>query len=430
MTTTAIIVTVLSVVLAVLLALKMIPLLVWLERRGAGFIQDRPGPNRANVFGFRLAGIVQSVADVVKLVFKEEYYPGHIKSGRWLYVIAPSIAFAAAFLAFMVVPFADNLTIGDETFRIQALPVDWGVVWFMAIGSVGILGVTFGGWLSHNKYSLLGSLRAGSQLLGYELPLGLSIIIMVITYQTIDFNAMVQWQTGTYLGFLPAWGVIVQPLACIIFTVAMFAETNRAPFNCVEGESEIVAGHMVEYSAMKFALYFMGEYIAMNTASAVIITMFFGGYQLPYLSTADLANNFTAVGSVLLVIIPVSLFIFIKWMLKNNTVGSAVSTDGGRAFEAKVFMIVFIVFGVILEGITLYLVTQPISGDAVNIAITLLQIGIFIFKLMLFNLLFVVVRWTLPRFRYDQVQTIGWYYLIPLSLVNIFVTAIILVGVK
>lgn len=430
MSLASIIVTVASIVLAALLALLMIPVLVWLERRIAGLIQDRMGPNRTNICGFRLGGVIQSFADVIKLVFKEEYYPSHIKTGKWLFTLAPALMFAASLLAFMTIPFADNLVINEESFRIQALPVDYGILWYFAIGSVGVIGIVFGGWLSHNKYSLLGSQRASSQMLGYELPMGLAVVTMIATYQTIDFNQMVTWQSGTVLGFLPAWGILVQPIAAIIFIVTVFAETNRAPFNVAEGESEIVAGHMTEFSAMKFAMYFMAEYIAMNTASAVVITMFFGGYQLPYLSTSDLSSNFSALMMALMVALPIFVFLIIKWMRKNNNVRPTVSTDSGRLFETKVLTVVLIAMTVFLEFAFLFLMNVPAGSMASNISITILQIAIFVFKLMLFNIFFIVVRWTLPRFRYDQVQKLGWNYLLPISIANIFVTAIVIVGVN
>jgi NADH-quinone oxidoreductase subunit H len=425
----AIIVAVASFALGTLLALTMIPVLVWLERRGAGLIQDRLGPNRTNIFGFRLGGLVQSFADVIKLVLKEEYYPSHIKEGKWLLMIAPMITFVFAFLAFMVIPFADTIVIGGETLRVQPLPVEYGVLWFLAIGAVGVIGIMFGGWLSHNKYSLLGSARGGSMMISYELPLGLSVIALVVTYNTIDFNAMVQWQSGTVLGFLPAWGVIVQPLAAVILVIALFAETNRNPFTVSEGESEIVAGYMTEYSAMKFAMYFMGEYVAMNTASAVIITMLFGGYQLPYVSTETLLTHFDYFAWALMAVLPLVTFVVVKWMLKNNRVRPTVSTDGGRVFEAKVLSIVLIGMTVVIEGILFYIAALPEGALATQIAVTLFQIAVFVFKLMLFNLFFIIIRWTLPRFRYDQVQHLGWYYLLPLSLLNLLITAVVIVGV-
>ena len=430
MSTASILVALVSFVLGALLALLTIPVLVWLERRIAGLVQDRLGPNRTNVFGFRLGGVVQSFADVVKLLLKEEYYPSHIKNGKWLFMFAPIITFAAALLAFMAIPFADTLVIDGESLRVQPLPIDFGVFWYMAISAIGVLGVIFGGWLSHNKYSLLGAARAGSMVISYELPLGLSILAFIITYNTVDFNAMVQWQSGTLFGFLPAWGIIVQPLAAIILIVSLFAETNRNPFTVAEGESEIVAGFMTEYTAMKFAMYFMGEYVAMNTASAVIITMIFGGYQIPWVSTEMLQENFSIFAIVIMIVMPIIVTILIRWMRKNNTVRPTVSTDDGRDFETKVLTIVMIAMTLFVEAILIYLAFITENTLANSLAITLFQIAVFVVKLMLFNMFFILIRWTVPRFRYDQVQKLGWYYLLPLALLNLFVTAIIIVGVS
>jgi len=430
MTLAAIIIAIVSFALGALLALLMIPVLVWLERRGAGLIQDRLGPNRTNVGGFRFGGVVQSFADVVKLVLKEEYYPSHIKDHRWLFILAPMITFVAALLAFMVIPFADNIVIDGESLKVQALPVEYGVLWYLAIGAVGVIGIFFGGWLSHNKYSLLGASRAGSMMISYELPLGLSVLAFVITYNSVDFNAMVAWQSGTLFGFLPAWGIVVQPLGAIILIIALFAETNRAPFSVSEGESEIVAGYMTEYTAMKFAMYFMGEYVAMNTASAVIITMVFGGYQLPWVSTDMLIENFKYFAWAIMVIMPIVVYFVIEWMYKNNSVRPTVISDGSREFEAKVLSIVMIAMTLVVEVILVYLSSAQDAVLGTSIAVMLLQIVVFVVKLMIFNLFFILVRWTLPRFRYDQVQDLGWRYLLPLSLVNLFVTAIVVVGVS
>lgn len=430
MSTASILIAVISFVLGALLALLTIPVLVWLERRIAGLVQDRLGPNRTNVFGFRLGGVVQSFADVVKLLLKEEYYPSHIKTGKWLFMLAPVITFAAALLAFMAIPFADTLIIDGEALRIQALPIDFGVFWYLAFSAIGVLGVIFGGWLSHNKYSILGAARAGSMVISYELPLGLSIIAFIITYDTIDFNAMVQYQSGTFFGILPSWGILVQPLASIILIVALFAETNRNPFTVAEGESEIVAGFMTEYTAMKFAMYFMGEYVAMNTASAVIITMIFGGYQIPWVSTEMLLENFSIFAISLMVAIPIIVTILIRWMRKNNCVRPTVSTDAGRDFETKVLTIAMIGMTFLVEVILIYLAFLTDSSLANSLAITLFQIVVFVVKLMMFNMFFILIRWTVPRFRYDQVQKLGWYYLLPLALLNLFITAIIVVGVS
>ena len=429
MSTFDIVTAIASFALGALLALLTIPVLVWLERRIAGLVQDRLGPNRTNIAGFRLGGVVQSFADVVKLLLKEEYYPSHIKKGRWLFMLSPIITFVAALLAFMAIPFADILHVNGEALRVQALPIDFGVFWYMAISSIGVLGVVFGGWLSHNKYSLLGASRAGSMMISYELALGVSILAFIISYDTIDFNAMVRYQSGTLFGFLPAWGIFIQPLAAIILIVSLFAETNRNPFSVAEGESEIVAGYMTEYSAMKFAMYFMGEYVAMNTASAVIITLIFGGYQLPYMSTASLIENFSLFALILLLIIPIIVFLLIRWMQKNNRVRPTVQTDSGRNFETKVLTIALIVMTLIIEAILLYLAFISESLLADTLSVTLFQIATFVVKLMLFNIFFIIIRWTVPRFRYDQVQKLGWYYLLPLALLNIFITALVVVGV-
>lgn len=429
MSSSAIIVALISFVLGALLALLTIPVLVWLERRIAGLVQDRLGPNRTNIFGFRLGGVVQSFADVVKLLIKEEYYPAHIKNGRWLFMFAPIITFVAALLAFMAMPFADTLIIDGEALRISPLPIDFGVLWYLAIGAVGVLGVIFGGWLSHNKYALLGASRAASMVLSYELPLGLSIISFIITYNSVDFNAMVHYQSGTLFGVLPAWGILVQPLASIILIVALFAETNRNPFTVAEGESEIVAGFMTEHTAMKFAMYFMGEYVAMNTASAVIITMVFGGYQLPWVSTQMLLENFTTLSLTIMVVAPILVTIIIKWMQKNNRVRPSVSTDGGRLFETRVLTIVLIVMVVVLEALLIYLAFLSDTQLYRSIYIAVIQVAVFVIKLMMFNIFFIIIRWTVPRFRYDQVQKLGWNYLLPLALLNIFITALVVVGV-
>ena len=429
MSTLSIVIAVVSFILGALLALLTIPVLVWLERRIASLVQDRLGPNRTNVFGFRLGGVVQSFADVVKLLLKEEYYPSHIKTGRWLFMLAPVITFSMALLAFMAIPFADTLLIDGEALRVQALPIDFGVFWYLAIGAIGVLGIIFGGWLSHNKYALLGAARAGSMVISYELPLGLSILSFIITYNTIDFNAMVQWQSGTFFAFLPAWGILVQPLASIILIVALFAETNRNPFTVAEGESEIVAGFMTEHTAMKFAMYFMGEYVAMNTASAVIITVIFGGYQIPWVSTEMMLQNFSTFAIALMISVPVIVFLLIKWMRKNNTVRPTVSTDGGRNFETKVLSIALVSMTALIEVILLYLMLFADSALANSITVMLFQIVVFVVKLMLFNIFFILIRWTVPRFRYDQVQHLGWVYLLPLALLNLVITAIIVVGV-
>lgn len=416
--------TLLPIVLMFILSVGLIPVLIWMERRVSALIQNRYGPNRCNVGGIRLGGIVQSFADVIKLIFKEEFYPKHIKN-RFIYLLAPSIVFAASFLTFAVIPMADHITIGNANYFFQALPSDLGMLWFVALAGISVYGIILAGWSSHNKFGMLGALRASAQMISYEIAMGLSIVSIILTYDSIYFNDMVTYQSQTFFGFLPAWGIVVQPLAALIFIVTAFAETNRAPFDVAEGESEIVAGYHTEYSAMKFALFFMGEYVAMNASAALIVTLFLGGYQLPWVGTSDLLANPDMTLMIAMAIVAGVLITLLRWMQKNNHRNVVVCNQRER--ETRLFTIVFIgmlgMTELILAGFYLY----GIEHLGISVIVTLLQVTVFIIKLFLVNLFFVVVRWTFPRFRYDQIQHLGWYILLPLGLVNIFITAIIVV---
>jgi len=410
----------LPLILTLLYSLASVPILVWMERRIAALIQDRLGPNRCHIKGFRLGGIIQSVADMMKLVFKEEFLPSHIKN-KFYYLVAPSIAFMSAFLTFMVIPYADNITIDEKTYHLQALPTELGVLWFLAFAGLGVYGIIIGGWASHNKYAILGSLRATAQVIGYEVAMGLSLVSMLITYGTISLNEMVVYQSQSF-SILPAWGVVLQPLATIIFIVTAFAETNRAPFDAAEGESEVVAGYHTEYGAMKFGLFFVAEYIAMAASGALIVTLFFGGYQLPYLSTADLLNHFELVLWIIIAFAVVSSLVFLKWMRKHNIF----RTSGFN--ETKIYTTIII--GLTLFAIMLMSYYALGLGDAGAVGVMILQFAIFTVKLFFLHFVFIWVRWTLPRFRYDQTQKLGWNILLPLSLANIFITAMVVVGVN
>lgn len=411
----------LPIILTSLFTLATIPVLVWMERRVAALIQNRLGPNRCNIKGIRLGGIVQPIADMLKLLFKEEFYPQHIKQ-KFYYILAPSIVFGSSFLSFMVIPYADNITIDDYTYHIQALPIELGVLWVIAFAGLGVYGIIIAGWSSHNKYSILGALRASSQVISYEIAMGLSLVSMLITYGTISLNPIVQQQGELLFGVIPAWGIVLQPLAALIFIVTAFAETNRAPFDAAEGESEIVAGYHTEYSAMKFALFFMGEYIAMSAASAIIVTLFFGGYQIPWLDTAVMQGNINFIFIALMLIIPLFSLGFIRWMKRNN------SCSLSRQKETK-YAIIFIIIGLIaFEAFMFYMLDTGISALQTDLSIMLLQIASFFFKVMMMNFVFVWARWTFPRFRYDQTQHLGWRILLPLALANIVISAIIVVA--
>lgn len=414
---------IINVILALLFSLGAAPILVWIERRVAGFIQDRLGPNRCHIGGIRLGGLIQSFADMLKLVFKEDFQSSSIKQG-FLFSLAPVLVFGSAFLTFMVMPFADDLKIGEQVFMMQGLPIDLGILWFLAFAGLSVYGIMLGGWASNNKYSLLGAIRAGAQVISYEAAMGLSLVSILITYGSIHLGDMVAYQGKLLFGFIPAWGIFLQPLAAIIFIVTAFAEANRTPFDIAEGESEIVGGFHTEYSAMRFGLFFVGEYVAMSASSALIVTLFFGGYHLPYLNTGVLKSNMPLVLSFIVIALPVVSYLFAKWIGKNNHW----KEEGNiRNRESKILIqgILVINVGIIfLLGIFL---REGLGEDGVNIATAIIQIATFAIKLLLMNFVFVWVRWTLPRFRYDQLQDLGWKVLMPLAIANILVTATIVV---
>lgn len=416
-------VVIINVILALLFSLGAAPILVWMERRVAGLIQDRLGPNRCHIKGFRLGGLIQSFADMLKLVFKEDFQSKSIKQG-FFFSLAPVIVFASAFLTFMVMPFADTLMIGAQEFRMQGLPIDLGVLWFLAFAGLSVYGIMIGGWASNNKYSLLGSVRAAAQVISYEAAMGLSLVSVLITYGSIDLVKIVNFQGDTFLGIVPMWGIVLQPLAGLIFIVTAFAEANRTPFDIAEGESEIVGGFHTEYSAMRFGLFFVGEYVAMSASSALIVTLFFGGYHLPYLNSHTLQTHMELFLGAFMIALPLLSFFFVRWMVRNNRFQakadirnreSAVLIKGSALLNALVlvFLGALLFFG--------------LSQTEANIATAVVQIATFAFKLLLMNFVFVWVRWTLPRFRYDQLQDLGWKVLMPLAIANIFITATVVV---
>jgi NADH-quinone oxidoreductase subunit H len=417
--------TVLMVVLTSLIAISSVPILVWMERRVAGLIQHRLGPNRTNAFGIRAAGLVQGIADMIKLLMKEEYMPSRIKH-RTIFFIAPAIVFASAYLTFTVIPFAGDIEISGTVLHFQAMPIEYGILWFLAFAGLSVYGIILAGWASHNKYGLLGSLRASAQVISYEAALGLALVSMVATYGTIHLGDMVTQQGELLFGFIPAWGVVIQPLAALLFIVTAFAETNRAPFDIAESESEIVAGYHTEYGSMRFALFFMGEYIAMAASSALIVTIFFGGYQIPWLDTQMLRSHIDKVALAIMIISPLIMYVFYKWAMRN-TEGPNPSKAPYKQNERKLAVIVTLALVVGLEAISGYLYFTTLTQEATQISVAILQLLTFSIKLMMMNFVFIWVRWTLPRFRYDQLQTLGWYGLLPLSLLNIFITGFVIV---
>jgi NADH-quinone oxidoreductase subunit H len=257
--------------------LTVVPGMLFVERRGSAWMQNRLGPNRLGPFG-----LIQPVADAIKLIFKEDFVPGHVN--KFFYAIAPFACMLPSLLTFAVIPFAAPIVVGDRTITFQVADLDVGVLFILAIVSLGIYGIMMGGWASNNKYSMLGALRSSSQMISYELSMGLSLVAMLMVYSTVNLGEMAVWQGQPLLTIagvtIPRWGILIQPLAFLIFFTSTYAETNRLPFDLPEGESEIVAGYHLEFGSMKFASFMLAEYSNMFTASGVTVALFFGGWQL------------------------------------------------------------------------------------------------------------------------------------------------------
>ena len=307
-----------------------------LERKLAAWLQDRIGPNRAGP-----GGMLQPLADGVKLFFKEEFIPAN--ANKFLFVMGPSIAMLLACMGGAVIPWGSTLEIGGKIIPLQIANVNIGVLYMFGVVSLGAYGIMIGGWSSNNKYSLMGAIRAASQIISYELAMGLSLIALIMLNGSMSLNDIVAHQINGH------WNVIYQPLGFLIFLICAFAETNRAPFDLPECETELIGGYHTEYGSMKLGFYLFAEYVNMFISSALMSTLIFGGYDIPFISHFGLSHNLeTILGTI---------FLFAK-------------------------------------------------------------IGGFIF-------LFMWVRWTLPRFRYDQLMNLGWKMLIPLALLNLIATAVV-----
>jgi NADH-quinone oxidoreductase subunit H len=423
MSTSTTVILIINIAIASFLAVGLTPVFVWWERRVAGFIQDRSGPNRCNIGPIRLGGLIQSFADMLKLIFKEDFVAKHIKH-NFLFTIAPGIVFLSSFLTFAMIPFADILVIDGKEHIMQAIPADYGMLWFIAFAGLSIYGIILGGFASASKYALLGSIRAASQVISYEAAMVLSLISMILSYGSIHLTEVVNAQAGTFFGVIPMWGVFIQPLAAIIFIVCSFAETNRAPFDIAEGESEIVAGYHTEYSAMRFGLFQVGEYAAMSASCAIIVTIFFGGYQIPWLDTQAMHGSVNFVIVAIMILLPLGVFNFTRWMKKNN---KAIGSDTSREKETKILTVAFWSITVVIVGILAMFIITGIGANGTNILTAVIQVGVFLVKFFMMAFVYIWVRWTVLRFRYDQLQMLGWKILLPLSLLNIVVTATFIV---
>ena len=366
----SVIIVIIKAIFALKAALLGAAAVTWVERKGAAMIQNRVGANRASIIfdGFDLFGVWNTfIADPVKAITKEDFLPQG--TTQFMHSLAPFMGVVPVLISFAVIPFGppihiehleipnifgDAIVIHNQTINMQVANLDVGLLYILAMGSLAVYGTVLAGWVSNNKFSLFGSLRASAQMISYEITMGLSVIGLIAMYATVDLNEIVKLQSGTVLGFLPKWGIFMSPfnfIAFILFFTSAMAETKRAPFDLPESESEIVAGYFTEYSGMKFLLFWLGEFAEIVVASALVVVLFFGGWQIPYYDISQLT------------------------------------------------------FG-------------PLIG--------LLVFGA---KVAFFCVLQVVIRWTVPRFRYDQLLRLCWKYMLPLAIVNLVLTIALMLAV-
>jgi NADH-quinone oxidoreductase subunit H len=402
--------------------LSMVPLLVWLERKVSALMQDRIGPNRAAIGFVRLGGLIHLIADSIKMLSKEPLIPRSVHFFH--YMLAPVVIAAVALVILPIVPFADVLRVGGREIPMQVLNIDAGLLWYFAMTSLMVYGVVLAGWASNNKFSLLGGMRSSAQLISYELPLGLSVVGIIMLTGTVHLNEIVRQQGDLLFGFLPKWGILLQPLAAVIFIVCAFAETNRAPFDLAEGESELVGGFHTEYAGMLFGTFFMAEYIAMVVAGAMIVTLFLGGWQIPFMSTefliakASLLTQLSLAGGAL-AMMGLAFFCYRYYQGHTHRFGD-IRDKEGLVYSVLLGLGALGALG-LLALIFAFGFPQEWGGP---IFAALAQMGMFIGKLMVILICFIWVRWTLPRFRYDQLMFLGWKSLLPLALANIFLTGL------
>jgi len=391
-----------------------VPVLIWMERKGAAYIQDRRGPNRASIMCVRAGGFLHSIADAIKLFSKEEVAVA--AAFRPAYLAAPIIAFFVATVTVAVVPFSEPASFGGFPFSLQVADLKAGLVYVLAVSSLGVYAVMLAGWASGNKFSLLGAMRACAQTISYELAIGLAALALFMLAGSLSLSAIVEDQ-----GFWPwRWNAVRQPLAFAIFFTAMLAEARRLPFDLPEGESEIVAGYHTEYSSMRFAMFFMGEYAHIAVGSMIMATLFLGGWQLPFCESGWITENFNLV---LAVVWPGAALALIA-------VGAMLAKRFRRAYrDARDFEP--LLFGALAAAAGLALLAALALGGGEEIPawlpaafLTALQTLTLLAKTLILCCAFIWVRWTLPRFRYDQLMHLGWKVLLPLAMINVVVTAV------
>jgi len=360
------------------------PIMTWVERKQSALMQDRVGANRASILGIRAIGLLHPLADAIKMFTKEDMRPEG--SNAFLHMVCPFIAVAPAMVAFAVIPYGGSYSAWGAEWSLIVADLDWGVLYLFAIGSIATYGSMLAGWAGNNNWGILGSLRATAQMISYEVAMGISVVGVFMIYGTLRLTDMgvAQQELFRVFGFvehfgwvdpgtfwvdwiaLPMWGIVLQPLSFFIFLAAIMAENKRAPFDTPEGDSEIVAGYFIEYSGMKFGLYMMGEWVEVVVIAGLVTAMFLGGWSIPWLSDELLIGGLTA----------------------------------------------------------------AVGADMANVLAMLIHVGVFFAKLIAMIFLQMLIRWSMPRFRYDQVMDLGWKIMLPLSIANVAVTGLVVLLVR
>ena len=386
------IISLIKVAVVAFVLLTTLAYLQWIERKVIAHVQLRVGPYRVGPHG-----LLQPLADVVKLITKEGLIPSHVNT--FFYLLAPFVAVLLALISIAVIPFGPEITIGPVTTWMQLTDLRIGILFVLAISSIGVYGVALGGWASNNKYSLLGGLRSSAQMISYELPLAIAVAAPLLLANTLSFREMVNYQSGYWLGFIPRWNVIPEIVGFIVFMIASFAETNRVPFDLPEAENELVAGFHTEYSSMNFAAFFMAEYSNMVTVTAVATLLFLGGWTPPF--PAPYSD-----------VVPILVFAFAGLIALYHGLHPARRMD---RFTLPATALVFLGIAAIF-GVSLFV---P--------ALKAILMALFWFcgKILVLLFVFIWVRATLPRFRYDQLMRFAWIFLFPLAMVNLLVTGLI-----
>jgi NADH-quinone oxidoreductase subunit H len=408
------------------LTLAFIMVNIFLDRKGSSLMQDRVGPNRAHILGVRLFGFVLNFADAVKLLFKEDLTPPFVN--KLFYLGGPLIIMTAALMGMAVVPFADDFVLGGVTIRMQVLDINAGFLFILAITALSVYSLVLAGFGSNSKYPLFSAMRSSAQMISYEIVMGLSLVGLVMVYGTVHLHDMTVAQGSLLFGIIPKWGVVVQPLGCILFCIASLAELNRTPFDLPEGESEIIGFH-VEYSAMKFALFFMAEYANIFVAAAVIATLFFGGWQIPWMPTMAIKSNSAIVAqtAAALAIIGVT---GLGYMLHRFYRKRTYRWNDMRQQEGLVLYGALTLLGMGAVGVILFAHLMPFTPLVSSILAFVLQTAALITKAVLICFIIVLMRWTLPRLRYDQLMALGWKIMLPLGIANVLITGVVLLLVK